>query len=306
MYQAVGSTLTDWRAQFAAGDVTSLLLTLIAGLRDQPEPADSDTLTRREPTAAELGPVLADLRRGGVHLGPGATLTGVPKQASTAFPDRRALFVALPQQPRDKPLVRYGPALAARFPDTPVVVMYGAWIEYDGPDAAEFADLAAATYYGRFGDLLSRSAYPQRNVLATYLNGVTDVRYAGLFDRPLPYRPLDPLRVALPALPWLFAVCVAAFLVLSVRSARRPARPRAIGAPGRLAGLTGLAVEMSVLTNRESEPGLIRGITKLMAARDALDQNLPDEHVRALLDDAQTELDEAARLLPFTNYRPTA
>ncbi len=304
MYQAVGSTLTDWRAQFAAGDVTNLLLTLLAGLNSQPEPADSDPMTRRDPTAAELRPVLADLRRTGVHIGPGATLTGVPKQTSTAFPDRPALYVALPQQPQGKPLLRYGPTLAAEFPDTPIVVMYGTWIEYDGPDAAEFADLAAATYYGLFGDLLSRSAYPQRNVLARYLEGVTDVRYAGLFDRPLPYRPLDPLRVALPALPWLFAACVAAFLVLSVRSARRPAAPRSMGTPARLAGLTGLAVEMSVLTHRESEPGLTRGITKLMAAREALDENLPDEHVRALLDDAEAELDEAAVLLPFPGYRP--
>lgn len=303
-YQVVGSVPADWRAQFAAGDVTGLLLTLIAALRDQPDPADFDPVTRREPTSAELQPVIADLRRTGVHLGRGATLTGVPDQALTAFPGRRVRYVALPQQPAGEPLPRYGPALAAQFPDTPIVVMYGSWIEYDGPDAAEFADLAAATFYGRFGDLLSRSVYPQRNVLATYLNGVTDVRFAGLFDRPLPYRPLDPLRVALPALPWLFAACVAAFLILSVRSARRPRAGKAIGTPARLAGLTGLAVEMSVLTQPESEPGLTRGITKLMAARDALDDNLPDDHVGALLDDAETELDEAARLLPFPGYRP--
>jgi hypothetical protein len=304
MYVSTGSTLPDWRAEFAAGDVTNLLLGLIAGLRDQPAPADIDPLTRREPAAAELQPVVADLRRAGVHIGRGATLTGVPEQVSTAFPDRRALVVALPQQPTGKPLPRYGPALAAQFPDTPIVVMYGSWIEYDGPDAAEFADLATATFYGRYGDVLSRSGYPQRNVLGVYLNRVIDLRYAGLFDRPLPYRPVDPLRVALPALPWLFTACVAAFLVLSVRSARRPAAPEPIGTPARLAALTGLAVEMSVLTQRASEPALTRGITKLMAARDALGEDLPDEHVRELLGDAEAELDEAASLLPFPGYRP--
>jgi hypothetical protein len=129
-------------------------------------------------------------------------------------------------------------------------------------------------------------------VLRAYQNRVADVRYSGLFDRPLPYRPLDPLRVALPALPWLFAACVVVFLLLSVRSARRPARPApGLGTPARLAELTGRAVELSVLTRRSDDPALTRGITKLMAARDALAAELPDAHVRELLDGAQTELD---------------
>jgi hypothetical protein len=306
LYRSTSTTAADWRAQFAAGDVTTQLTGLVAKLNDRTAAADSDRLTRRDPTAAELRTVTADLRRTGVHLGRGATLTEVPaKAAAAAFPAGRALYVALPQQPYGKPVPRYGPALAAEFPDTPIVVMYGSWIEYDGPDAGEFAELTTATYYGRFGELLSRSAYPQGNVLAAYLNRVADVRYSGLFDRPLPYRPLDPVRVALPVLPWLFAACVAAFLVLSARSTRRPARtgPR-LGTPARLAALTGLAVEMSALTHRKSDPGLTRGITKLLAARDALAEDLPDPHVRELLDDAEAELDEAARLLPYPGYRP--
>jgi hypothetical protein len=305
IYQATGSTLTDWQAQFAVGDVTGLMLTLIAGMRDEPDPAAGPVPARREPSGAELQAVAADLRRTGVHIAEGATLTDVPAQASAAaFPDGKALYAALPRQPFGQPMPRYGPALAALFPDTPIIVMYGSWIEYDGPHAADFADLTAAAYYGRFGDYLSKYAYPQRNVLYAYLNGVTDVRYAGLFDRPLPYRPLDPLRVALPALPWLFAACVVVFLVLSVRTARRPSSPPRVGTPARLAGLTALAVELSALTHRESEPALTRGITKLLAARAALDGDLSDPHVRELLDDAQSELDDAARLSPFTGYRP--
>jgi hypothetical protein len=306
IYQSSGSTADEWRAQFATGDVTAQVSAIVAKLHEQTVAAPADRLTRRDPTAAELSAVTADLRRSGVHAGRGATLTDVPADAAAAaFPGRPALYVALPQQPYGEPVPRYGPALATAFPDTPIVTMYGSWIEYDGPDAGEFADLATATYYGRFDDLLSRSAYPQRNVLAAYLNRVADVRYSGLFDRPLPYRPLDPVRVALPALPWLFAVCVAAFLLLSARSAARPARrgPR-LGTPARLAALTGLAVEMSALTHRESEPALTRGITRLLAARDALAGDLPDPHVRELLDAAQTELDEAARLLPYPGYRP--
>jgi hypothetical protein len=225
--------------------------------------------------------------------------------AAAAFPDGKALYVALPRQPFGEPVPRYGPALATAFPDTPIVVMYGSWIEYDGPGAADFADLTAATFYGRFGEVLSRTGYPQRSVLAGYLNKVADIRYSGLFDRPLPYRPWDPLRVALPALPWLFTACVLTFLLLSARSVRRPAgRAPRRGNPARLAGLTALAVEMSALTHRDSEPALTRGITKLLAARDALIHELPDLHVCDLLDDAQAELDEAAQLLPFDGYRP--
>jgi len=305
IYQATPNALAGWRAQLATGDVTDLLITLIAGLQEKPAPADLDTVTRRAPTAAELAPIVADLRGTGLHVGAGATLTKAPASAATAFPGG-ALYVALPRATYGTPIPSYGPALAKTFPDRPIVVMYGSWIEYDGPAAADFADVAAASFYGQVGDRLSRYTYPQQNVLSAYLNRVTDVRYAGLFDRPLPYRPLDPLRVALPALPWLFAACVLVFLGLSVRSLRRPAGPAAkpVGTPARLAGLTTLAVEMSALTHEPSEPGLTRGITKLTAARDALAENLPDKHVQGLLDDAASELDEAARLLPFTGYRP--
>jgi hypothetical protein len=134
------------------------------------------------------------------------------------------------------------------------------------------------------------------------------VRYAGLFDRPLPYRPADPLRVALPVLPWLFVACAGVFFALSVRSLlrplRRPRSRREPGTPARLAGLTALAVEMSVLTDRRSEAALTRGISALTAAREALDDDLPDAHVRDLLTGAEAELDEAARLLPYPGYRP--
>ena len=307
-YLAVPDSLPGWRAQFATGDVTDQLVAMIAKQRKAPAPPDRDELRWREPSGPELAAVLADLRVDGLHVGTGANLTRVPEDAArNAFPDG-AWYVVLPAQSYGEPLPAYGPALTRLVPDRPILVMYGGWIEYHGPAAAEFADLAGASFYAQFGDRLSRYDYPQQNVLGAYLDRVTDLRYAGLFDRPLPYRPLDPLRVALPALPWIFAACVAGFVVLSVRSLRRSGvlgdgRRRAAG-PARLAGLTALAVEVSLLTDARSNPALTRGIGKLQAARAALEKGLPAPHVGRLLDDAAAELDETARLVGIPSYRP--
>jgi hypothetical protein len=289
IYQVSGSEADDWRPQFATGDVTGELLTLIAGLADKPAPGELDLLQRRDPTAAETARVAAGGRR----------ITG-----SAAFPGSSVLVVTLPRQPIGQPMPRYGPALAALEPNTPIVVMYGDWIEYDGPHAAEFADVATASFYGQFGDRLSAYAYSPETILNAYLARVTDVRYAGLFDRPLPYQPFDPLRVTLPVLPWVFAVCVLIFLALSVRSVRRPPRLTRAGTPARLAALSSLAVEMSLLTDKASDPALTRGIALLGAAREALADKLPDAHVRDLLATAESELDDAARKLPFPGFRP--
>ena len=296
-YQATADTLPDWRAQFATGDVTNLLVTLAAGIAKQPTPADVDGFRWREPTAAEVEPVAADLRASGLHVAAGATLAKVPDAARTAFPDG-ALYVALPRQPYGEPVPNYGPALVELFPDKPIVVLYGEWIEYHGPQEADFASVVAASFYGQAADRISRYAYPQGNVLHAYLNRLTDVRYAGLFDRPLPYVPLDPLRVALPALPWLFAACAALFLALSTTSLRRKASTTT-GTPARLAGLTALAIEVSGLSH---DPSVVRGIAKLTAASEALAENLPDKHVRGLLDGASRDLDEVARALGRDDY----
>jgi hypothetical protein len=181
--------------------------------------------------------------------------------------------------------------------------MVGTWIRYHGPQAADFADVAAAAFFGGSGSALGRYTYPQGDVLAAYLGTVADVRYSGLFDRPLPYRPVDPVRVALPALPWVFAACVVAFLSLSVRPLLRPpARLRRGGTSARLAGLTALAVEISALA--PAAPEVTRAIGQLRAARSALDDDLPDRHVATLLDRAQAALDAVGRALEFPGYRP--
>ncbi|GLY07992.1 hypothetical protein [Actinoplanes sp. NBRC 101535] len=302
-----GSTLADWRDEFATADVTNSLLLLIADLRDQPAPAMPETLRWREPAAAETAVVAADLRAGGFHRAEGAALEEAP-QKSTAFPDGRVLYVALPVQPLGKPVPEYGPALAKLFPDTPIVVMYGGWIEYSGPFAGDFADIAAAGFYSQAASVMERSAYTQRGVLETYLQRVTEIRFAGIFDRPLPYQPPDPLRVALPALPWIFVLCVLLFVVISARPILLPAGPQVArlipGTLAQLAALTALAVEMSALADQRSETPLARALVSLTAARDAVDADLPDAHVRAMLRNAEIELDRAARLLPYRGYRP--
>lgn len=317
IYEALSSTLPEWRAQFATADVTGPLVTLLAALLDTPEPDHDPPLAWRDPTAAELAAVVDDLRDTDVHIAPGATLTEVPatltevpaEAAAHAFPGG-AKYVVLPRQPAGEPLPHYGPALVAEFPDTPIMVMYGSWIEYHGPQAEDFAELAAVSFYTQLDGRLSRYDYPQENVLHAFLAQVADIRYAGLFDRPLPYEPFDPLRVALPALPWLFAACAGGFLALSVRSwpahRRRGAWPelRPAGTRALLTGLSALAVEMSLLADQRSNPALARGISALQAARTALDDGLPDSHVRTLLTDARNELDQAARTMGFDFFRP--
>lgn len=300
VYQVVASDVATWRTTFVTGDVTSLLLSLIASEKDEPDPPDYDLFSWRAPTAAELDPVATDLRRDRLHVAAGATLTALPDSAGTAFGGQRPLVAAFPQLPIGQPTPEYGPALAKLFPGTPIVVMYGNWVGYYGPHAGEFADVAGASFYARFGELLARDDYPQDNVLGTYLNVVTDIRYAGLFDRPLPYQPFDPLRVALPALPWLFCGCVLVFLALSVRSVLGP-RTSPRRPPGRLAGLTTLAIELSALSHA---PALTRALGKLDAARTALAEDLPDRHVSRLLTDAQRDLDTVARKLKRPDYRP--
>lgn len=304
--QASADRAGEWIRQFATGDVTESLTTLVAHLNHQPDAPDQPALARRDPTAGELTAATAALQSTGRFIAPGATMKDVPA-STAAFPGAQPLYVALPQQPAGQPLIHYGPALAKEFPGRPIVAMYGSWVEYDGPSAAAFADVATASFYGQFGDRLSEYAYPQRNVLGAWLDRVTAIRYAGLFDRPLPYVPFDPVRVALPALPWLFAACAVGFLALSARKVLRPGRPgTGVGVPARLAGLTALAVEISGLTGGASDASLTRGITQLTAAREAFDQKLPDKHVHGLLDAAESDLDTTAELLGRADYRPAA
>ncbi|AXB47198.1 hypothetical protein [Amycolatopsis albispora] len=297
------STLDERRAEFAVGDVTGLIIYLLGHLWEQPVASGPSDFRWREPTAAELAPVEAALRSAGRYTAEGATLTEVPHDAARqAFDGAEPLVAAFPRQPFGEPVPDYGAALTARFPDRPIVVLYGLWVSYHGPNADAFADVAAASTYAQFGRYLSSRVYPQDAILGVYLDRVIDIRYAGLFDRPLPYQPPDPLRVTLPALPWVFAGCVAVFVALSARAVRKPrGLPRGTSAGARLGALTALAIEVSGLTDGESDVALTLALAKLESAREALEEGRDPD---AFLTDAHARLDEVARLLGRTDYRP--
>ncbi|GAA1229250.1 hypothetical protein GCM10009676_09720 [Prauserella halophila] len=302
-YTAAADDIDGFQRQFAAGDVTGLLAAVITGMRDAGDPPTAPGLTWREPTSAELGTVTADLERDRLHVADGATLSDVPGNAANAFPDTEPMIVALPQQDTGRPVPDYAPALAERFPDTPVVVLYGNYVDYAGPYRDQFYEVATAGVYGMLGDRISRYDYPQDNVLFAWLNKVTDIRYAGLFDRPLPYQPFDPLKVTLPALPFVFAACVLGVIVLSVTALRRRpshGRPPTV----RLAALSALSVEVSGLTTEASNPSLTRAITHLDAARERDGSAVGRRAAHNLLDKAEHELAETARLIERSDYEP--
>jgi hypothetical protein len=104
----------------------------------------------------------------------------------------------------------------------------------------------------------------------------------------------------LPALPWLFALCVLVFLAMSVRAVRGPGTALS-HAPARLAALTTLAIEMSGLSR---DAALVRALSKIEEARASVADDLPARHVKGLLDNVESELDTAARALGRADYRP--
>ena len=315
MYTSSADVVDQWQAQFITGDVTDQLLGLLEAIIEPPPPeqeTDRAALEWRPPTAAELDPVIAELGKNGLYVDSRATLTKAPGNLGEAFPEGGALIAAFPTQKFGAPVPHYGPALAARYPNRPILVMYGSLVEYSGPGVEAFGSVLTAGFYGQLGDRISRYAYPQDNILGAFLNQMIDIRYAGLFDLPLPYRPIDPVRVALPALPWIFGGCVVVFLVLSTRPVLSPGRKSlrgigtrsGIGVAARLAGLSSLAVEMSGLTDSTTNAALTRGIKRLGAASDALTKNLPERQVRMLLTRAAVELDSVAVALGRPEYRP--
>ncbi|MBB3038011.1 hypothetical protein [Hoyosella altamirensis] len=143
IFGATNNNIAGWRAEFATGDVTNLLVALIARELDEEHPSDVDLLDRRIVTDSELAAVATDFSAGRRHAADGATLEAVPESAELAFPDEQPLVAAFPRQEFGEAMPDYGSALTERFPGKPILVMYGDWIEYHGPQAGEFAEIAA-------------------------------------------------------------------------------------------------------------------------------------------------------------------
>lgn len=185
-YSSLADDLPGWQRQFAQGDITGPLLALVAALRDAPTPADPQAAAVRAPTAAELAPVLAAVRSSGVHLDPAAGVTEVPATAGTAFPDSRPIIATFPRSTPGAPLVDWATALSAAFPDRPVVTLTGLWVDYRGPDADQFAEIASASYYGQYRTVLAERVLPTQGVLRTFLARIAELRLSGIFGRALP------------------------------------------------------------------------------------------------------------------------
>lgn len=307
---ATPSDLGDWQSLFSDGDVTSLILSLMASDLGEPDPSDtSSSVHWRNPSAAELNTVRAGLAADRLYTAPGATLDAIPKSASDAFPNTPPMVVAFPQQARGAAIPNYAPALATQFPNTPIIVMYGYSVSYAGPFGKDTADVATGGFYGQYGRKIADQAQPQWNILNVYLQQWAKVRYAGLFDRPLPYTPPDPVGITFPALPWVFLGCVLIFVGVSVHSVHSHRDRRLPSASPtdwhRLAGLSALAVEVSPLADAGvARTALTRGIRRLAAAQAALDARRPDVLIASRLDTAEHEFSTVATAIGRSDYQP--
>lgn len=309
-YDATPSSLGDWQGMFSDGDVTSQILSLISSDLGQPDPSGTSSVHWRAPTAAELRTVAAGVAGPGrLYVAPGASLTSVPESASDAFPATPPMVAAFPQQPLGAAIPNYAPALAKEFPNTPIIVMYGYSVSYAGPFGQDTSDVATGGFYGRYGSKIAGQAYPQWNILNVYLQQWATVRYAGLFDLPLPYTPPDPISITFPALPWVFLGCVLIFVGVSAHSVhtrrnRRPS-PAASSDWNRLSGLSSLAVEVSPLADAGvANAALTRGIRRLSAAKSAIQADRHESLVGSQLDAAEREFSTVATAIGRTEYQP--
>lgn len=297
--------LTSWQNVLVSGDVTDTLVGAIQLLGEQTFESAIPRVPWREPTSAELATVSAALDSDRRYLAPGSTVTELPATAAAAFPDTAPLLVVLPRASYGESVPEYGPALAARYPDTPVVVMYGYWIDVHGP-GDDGLELVRAAFYGATPSDFADGGYRQSGVLGLFLQRWAEFNYSGMFDRPLPYTPPDPVRVAWPILPWIFAAGVLFFVVMSVRMTLQLRPMAADQRPNRhtLAGLSTLAVELSGLVGPDQRTDFTQGTVALTHAQDGLDADLPADRVAAVLDEAASALDSVARSLDRPDYRP--
>ncbi|NNG37569.1 hypothetical protein [Nakamurella aerolata] len=224
IFEISSSTLITWRNGYLGGDVTGVVLDMLAHHTGGEAPVAQDRVTLRPPTDAELAPVLSAVESGGAYRAPGVgrdVRSQTPAAAAEAFPGAMAFVAYFPPQVGVAEIPDYATALAQRYPERPVLVMYGAWPEYRGPFESD-RELVTASVLGEYSRVIDRGYPYHQGVLADrFFQRWADFRHSGMFDRPLPYTPPDPAAVARPALPWVFLAAVLGFVIASVRSRGR-------------------------------------------------------------------------------------
>ena len=309
-FSTTSSDFSDMQQTFATSDVTTSVVALIAHSIDVEMPEDLVEVSWREPTPDELAPVLAALESDGIAFVGGAEPFEIPAQATEAYPEGvDPLIVVTPHAAPGQPAVRYADAVAAQFPNRPVVAMTGLWIDFAGSYAQDFEAPLTASFYGQFGERLEKHAYSQETVLRLALNRVQEFRHSGIFDQPLPYQAPDPLELTLPALPWIcgaLGLTAVAASIVQIRRQRLDTPTPADGATvHRLAGLSELAVEVSGLTEGRSKASLSRALRALAEAQEVIEGTSEGaEVVAGLLERAERELETVAERIGRPEYRP--
>lgn len=311
-FSTSSSDFAGMQQTFAARDVTSSVIALLAHSIDEDDPRTAPEVTWRDPTAEELAPVVAALESDGIAFVGAAEEFSIPEQTKQAYPEGiDPLIVVAPYSTPGQPAVNYADAVAAQFPDRPIVAMTGLWVDFAGPYADDFEAALTASLYGQFGQRLEEHAYPQEAVLQVALGRVEQFRHSGIFDKPLPYQAPDPLELTLPALPWICGalglVAIAGSLVQIRRQKLDTPTPVSGDALHRLAGLSELAVEVSGLTEGRSKAALLRAMRALTEAKDAGEGTAEGaEVVDELIERAERELSNVAEQLGRPEYRPAA
>ncbi|MFV0533898.1 MAG: DUF6403 family protein [Cumulibacter sp.] len=309
-YASQPSTPQGMARVYGTGDVTEGVTHLLALRAEAGDDEEELGVETREPTAEELAPVLSGLAADDIAFTAEAPTFEYPSVATEAYPEGdRPLIVVSPQEPAGGPIIDYASAVAEAFPDRSVVAMTGTWVDYAGTYADEFERPLTASLYGRFGERIGNFNYSQEAVLRLALNEVASYRHSGIFGKPLPYEPVDPVDVAMPFLPWLIAglgvVGIAAAIVQVRRSKPKDVEHVTDHELSRLAGLSELAVEVSALTNGRSAAALVRATRALSEAKDVCDGEEDDLGlVTELLDRAERELSSVADLLDRADYQP--
>ncbi|WP_106850503.1 hypothetical protein [Blastococcus sp. Marseille-P5729] len=305
-YATSAASFEEVRASMGARDVTSSVIALLAHAADEPDPDGLRPMVTREPSPEEAAAVVADLQDDGI-----AFLGGVEpfeRPDTNAF-TQEPLYVVAPSPAPGEAAVDYSAVVADAFPGRPVVSMTGLWIDYRSEEIEAIEPAIAASFYGQFEERLSKYAYSQETVLRVSLDRVEQFRASGMFDREMPYVAPDPLNITLPILPWICAGLAAVMLALALaprtsstpRSA--PAMPRPLAR--RFAGLSDLAVEVNALVTEDARPAFVRASRALVEARDSLEEpSTTSEDVEALLERAESDLDEVAEITHRPGYRP--